>query len=317
MDTVTQNLRDGQTNGLLIGPHTSNVLSEVILTCIDHALIREGYRTIRHIDDYQYYATTYSNAEEFIRYLAVHLREYELVLNERKTEIIPMPIPLEEDWVRELRLIERPTANILRFSAVQSFMDSALSISRRERNSAVLNYAIKMVPGRLSPWARRLFMQYVVNLAVLFPYLAPLLEKHVFNKHHYDGKEKLLEEFANRILSFGVKCIYPDAIAYGLHYAIKYHLSLKITQAVVDDILEIDDCLTLVLLRQYSICHNMSHVEAAIRARADRLKGGERRDKDRYWLLIYEIWSDQELRNEGQEFLSELKAKNMPFLRFS
>ena len=125
-----------------------------------------------------------------------------------------------------------------------------------------------------------------------------------------------MEEFANRILSFGLKRIYPDAIAHGLHYAIKYDLSLNITQDVIDAILEIDDCVTLVLLLQYSVCHNMSHVEADIRARADSLKGGETRDKDRYWLLIYEVWNDQELRKEGQVFLSELKAKNMPFLRF-
>ena len=42
LDFVSQNVRDGQTNGLLIGPHTSNVLSEVVLTSVDYALPRKG-----------------------------------------------------------------------------------------------------------------------------------------------------------------------------------------------------------------------------------------------------------------------------------
>ena len=51
LDSVTRNTRDGQTNGLLIGPHASNVLSEIILTCVDHQMIRNGYKAVRHIDD--------------------------------------------------------------------------------------------------------------------------------------------------------------------------------------------------------------------------------------------------------------------------
>ena len=56
LDKATQNTRDGQTNGLLIGPHTSNVISEIILTQIDHEILKKGYdRFSRNIDDYTFY----------------------------------------------------------------------------------------------------------------------------------------------------------------------------------------------------------------------------------------------------------------------
>ena len=315
LDTVTQNTRDRQTNGLLIGPHAANVLSEVILTSVDASLLKKGYRAVRHIDDYVHYARTLSDAEEFIRDLSVQLREYELVLNERKTKIVAMPIPLHEDWIRELQLMGLPDRGAIRFSEVRSLMDSALRIAEREKNSRVLNYAIKMVPDRLNSRGKRLFVQHAVNLAVLYPYLAPQLDEHVFEKHCYQGMETVVHQFVEELLSIGIRRLYPDAIAHSLYYAIKYDIPLKLGP-IEDSIIAIDDCLTLVLLLEYAKRHGMSNLEKKIRTRANRLKGGELRYMDRYWLLIYQVWNAQELNSEKQSFLSDLKRKGMVFLRF-
>ena len=80
LDRATQNMRDGQTNGLLIGPHSSNIISEIILTQVDHRVQRaqEDYEYFnRHIDDYIFYAKNLDKAENFIRELSIRLREYE------------------------------------------------------------------------------------------------------------------------------------------------------------------------------------------------------------------------------------------------
>lgn len=318
LDRVTQNVRDGQTNGLLIGPNSSNIMSEIILTCIDNAMLKKNYLAIRHIDDYKHYARTYSKAEEFIRELTVQLREYELVLNERKTKILPMPVPLDKDWVRELRLlnVQIPKDGTISFSTVRSFMESALQISQREQNSAVLNYAIKMIPDRLNLRAKRLFSQHMINLTVLYPYLAQLLDVHIFAKHHHRETDRDIEHLVDNLLELGVDRIYPDTIAYGLYYAIKYDRSPKITCKIIDSIIEIDDCLTLVLLLKYAKRRHMAKVVDMIQERADSLKGEERQEKDRYWLLIYQAWNEQTLRGEGQDFLADLKKRDMSFLRF-
>ena len=315
LDTVTQNTRDRQTNGLLIGPHASSVLSEVILTSVDASLLKKGFHAVRHIDDYVHYAATHSDAEDFIRELAVQLREYELALNERKTKIVAMPIPLHDDWIRELQLMRLPDTSAIRFSEVRSLMDSALRIAEREKNSRVLNYAIKMVPDRLNSRAKRLFMQHVVNLAILYPYLAPLLDEHVFEKHGYQGMRTVVHQFVAELLSIGIKRLFPDAIAHSLYYAIKYDIALNLGP-IEDSIIAIDDCLTLVLLLEYARRRGMSNLAQKISTRANGLKGGESRDKDRYWLLIYQIWSVQELNTEKQSFLSDLKRSRMVFLRF-
>lgn len=64
IDKACQNMRDGETHGLLIGPHTSNLISELILTTVDNQL-KSKYKYIRKVDDYTCYVEKYEDAESF------------------------------------------------------------------------------------------------------------------------------------------------------------------------------------------------------------------------------------------------------------
>ena len=318
LDKCTQSTRDGQTNGLLIGPHTSNIVSEIILTQIDHKMIQEGYKQFsRYIDDYIFYAKTHDEAENFIRELGMQLREYELVLDSRKTEIQPMPLPLKEGWIRELNSFPLPAKDaIVRFETVGPLLDLALKLATGADTYAVLNYAIKMVPQRLDSRAKRLFVQQAVNLALLYPYLAPILGEHVFDKHHYSGIKKVIREFCEQLLEIGIQRIYSDAIAYALYYSLKHNLQLSTSQDKLREIIDIDDCLSNVLLLEYAKRHKIKTIWEKIRRETNKLKGMETRAQDRYWLLIYQLWREKTLNDEGQSFLAKLKRKKFKFLNF-
>ena len=323
LDKVTQGTRDGQTNGLLIGSHASNVVSETILTRIDHAMIKKGYKQLsRYIDDYTFYAKTHEQAENFIRDLAMQLREYALVLNGSKTEILPMPLPIEKEWVRELNSFRLPAKGaIVHFGTVRSLLDLALKLAVGAETYAVLNYAIKIVPPRLNGRAKRLFVQQAVNLALLYPYLAPILDEHVFDKHRYDGIEEVIREFIEQLLEIGIQKIYSDAIAHALYYSLKYDLPFRMPEDERREkflkIIEIDDCVSEVLLLEYANRHQVTNIRDAIKGRADKLKGLETRETDRLWLLVYQLWSVKTLNKEGQRFLADLKRKRFCFVNLN
>ena len=79
LDKCTQNTHDRQTNGLLIGPHASNIISEIILTRIDIELQANKYKKVmRYVDDYRYFADHYEEAELFVKELGLNLRAYEM-----------------------------------------------------------------------------------------------------------------------------------------------------------------------------------------------------------------------------------------------
>lgn len=318
LDKVTRGTRDGQTNGLLIGPHPSNVVSEIILTRIDHNMVQKGYkRFYRYIDDYTFYAKDHNEAEKFIHDLGMQLREYELTLNGRKTEILPMPLPIKEDWVRELNSFRLPAKGAtVHFGTVRSLLDLALELAHGAETYAVLNYAIKMMPRNLDSRAKRLFVQETINLALIYPYLAPILEEHVFNKHRYDGIEKAILDFIEQLLAIGIQRIFPDAIAHALYYSLKHNLQLSTPEDKLREVIEIDDCLSNVLLLEYAKRYGVNSIREDIRRRADKLKGTDPREKDRFWLLIYQLWLKKTLNDEGQQFLADLKRNRFGFVSF-
>ena len=316
LDKATQSVRDAQTNGLLIGPHTSNIIAELVLTRIDSELLKKGHtRLTRHIDDYRFYAHTHEQAENFVRDLGMALREFELCLNEKKTKILPLPRPQVENWVRELNDFQFP-AGTVRFSTVRSFLDLALDLAQRAGTSATLNYAIKMVPARLNDRAKRLFVMEAVNLALSYPYLAPLLGEHVFTRHNYAGIESVINTFATELLQTGVRRIYPDAIAHALFYAIQHDLTLPVTEALLKRAVMIDDCICDVLLFEYAKRRKLKLLTQAVKKRADNLKGLEPRDQDAFWLLLYQVWTAADLRKNGHDLLGDLKASKFTFMRF-
>ena len=78
----------GETDGLITGPHSSNIVSEIILCSIDEKLSDNNWDFIRHIDDYEAYVNNEFEASEFLTNLQRELREYNLSLNHKKTKTL-------------------------------------------------------------------------------------------------------------------------------------------------------------------------------------------------------------------------------------
>lgn len=316
IDRVTRGTRDGQTNGLIVGPHASNVISEIILTRVDDSMMKKGYKNFtRYIDDYAFYAKTYQEAEDFIRQIGLTLREYDLTLNAEKTEILSLPRPIEKDWIRELKTFPFPTEGEISFESVRLFLDLALELAHKNETYAVLNYAIKMVPDQLDKRAKRLFTLEAVNLALKYPYLASLLQEHVFDNHAFNGITEVIRDSVKQLLDIGIQKLYPDAISYALYYSLAYDVQIRDIESLAGKIIEVDDCVADVLLLEYARRHRIDKIRRQVRRRADKLKSMEQREKDRFWLLIYQLWPEATLRGVGQTFLADLKHEDFAFVR--
>ncbi|MBF0106228.1 MAG: RNA-directed DNA polymerase [Deltaproteobacteria bacterium] len=339
LDQCSQKTRDSQTNGLLIGPHSSNIVSEIILTKIDSQLLTKGYEKVkRHIDDYEFYAKSFDEAEYFLRDLGLALREYELTLNEKKTKILKLPRPSEENWVNELNRFHFPKDEEIKFATVRSFLDLALNLSQTAGTSAPLNYAIKVLskdqnkkPRQCNDRTKRLYVQEAINLALYYPYLAPLLQEYVFEQYPCSDLKERLIPFVNHLITMGTQRLYPDAIAHGLYYALKHHLDVdfKNTQEIID----VDDCIVNVIFLRYAEHHNLQDIKSKIQTRSCKLKYDSeymknlsdddlksyksfiKKEQDRQWILIYQTWTSQELETNEQLFLSRLKKNNFDFLK--
>lgn len=334
LDKTTQNTRDRQTNGLMIGPHSSNIISEIILTQIDFELQNSKFeRFVRHIDDYRFYAKSHDEAEEFVRKLGTLLRAYELSLNEKKTRITLWPAPSESNWRQLLNRFPFPQTKEIRFATVRSYLDLALECAQLAGKSSPLNYAIKTLARRqeitersaqttetqsagrlkLSERAMRLYTQEAMNLALAYPYLTPLLDEFVFDRFPHETLDEQIQDFCSALFELGVRKLYPDTIAHAVFLALKYGFALDATH--MRGAIDLNDCVANTLLWEYANARALKDVQKAIRDKTDALKGDDARAIDRQWLLIYQVWSVAELKEQKQEFLADLKTKGIAFFR--
>jgi hypothetical protein len=143
MDKLVRNGQDRQTLGIPIGPDTSLLIAEIVLSAVDVALERSGpVNGFRYIDDYEIACDSLSDADSVCARLQEALSEFELALNPAKTHILDLPLPLQEAAFSELRVLRLRRNRVAQRSDLLRFFDRAFVLSRAEPDQHVMNYAI-------------------------------------------------------------------------------------------------------------------------------------------------------------------------------
>ena len=154
LDFYSRNIKNEETNGLLIGPHSSNLLSEIVLCCIDKEL-SDKYQYIRNIDDFTCFVETEDDAEHFLLDLNDTLKDYELSLNTKKTRITRLPLNSDTDWVSSLNSFfigDTYTDDhkiVFKKQRLKAYLDLSISLANKTENCAVYTYAIKTIANTL------------------------------------------------------------------------------------------------------------------------------------------------------------------------
>lgn len=91
LDTYLRHQKNNETNGIVVGPFTSRIFSEIILSGIDRELRTAGFVFTRFVDDYSFYFKTQYDAESSVQKIERILNEYNLNLNLAKTKINRFP----------------------------------------------------------------------------------------------------------------------------------------------------------------------------------------------------------------------------------
>jgi hypothetical protein len=175
--------------GIPVGPDTSLVAAETILSAVDQSMCSKspGLHGFRHMDDYELGFKSLSEAESCLAVLQEVLSEYELTLNPKKTGIDERPTEMEPSWVSTLRRFELSQKYGGQANDIIAYFQTAFSLAREYPEDHVLKYAmarlrsIKVDP-RNWPLFHQLLMQGVATEAGA---IVPILKLIV--KHHQSG----------------------------------------------------------------------------------------------------------------------------------
>lgn len=312
IDFYTRNLKDGETHGILIGSHASNLISEIILTAIDKTMYDKGYRYIRNIDDYTCYVETKEKAEIFLVELSTELKQYGLMLNHKKTEILKLPLASTEHWVRKLNSFVFSNNDKLKLSEVRAYLDISLDLMfHNKENSAILNYAIKVLAKKeMTGNAKDYFIKTVHHLVLLYPYLVALLDDKIFTVFSIDKSK--IEKITQDLFQLGDSKKLYEAMSYTLFFSLKYDFLL--TENLFEKVENSHDAILLLLayLHDKKFLNSSNNFNrTTIGKKYRNLALSLLSDIDEYWIFVYEVLTAGNLKAEWKQ----MKQTNLTFLK--
>lgn len=308
LDEKIRLTKRGETQGVAIGPATSNIISEAILARIDEALSSE-FVYARFINDYTAYCHTEEEAQQFIRRLAEELAKFKLLLNIRKTEVVPLPHALAADWVAELSLALPKGEEVSACDAI-NYLNLAVRLAQQSPDGSVLKYALKSLLARkLGFMADVDVLRYALNLSFHQPVLLPLLDK-LFESTIFLG----VFLYSNELKLLALEHAHlrrSDAVSWALYYLNKYGVAIE--DSCANEILASRDCVPLLLLY---LSGDTKHQNCVIEF-AKAIDLTDLYELDQYWLLLYQLFVDKKIATPytDEDAFEIMAAEGVSFVR--
>lgn len=171
IDKLVQAAQSGQTNGLPVGPDTSHVLAELILSQVDVLLAtRLGSKIagFRYFDDYELYFKSRAEAERGLACLELALDDFALSLNRTKTRIVELPSRFEDQWQLQLEHIGSSLKHKSQRDALVHLFNEAFALRASGVGESVVNFAIGIssaapIKTDCWPWYQNLLLQCIAS----------------------------------------------------------------------------------------------------------------------------------------------------------
>ena len=295
IDKAYQRTKRGETNGVLIGPATSNFATEIILGKIDEELGRKHYRFYRHVDDYRCYCEDREKAEAFLADLSRQLSKYKLVLNSRKSGVLALPAPDAEPWVMELRRISKTIGKKPKSGEISYFLNQVTQIAESYGQRNAYKYAASVLKNkRMSQNSKVTTFTHLLGLSQFSPNLISQLIKFLPNSSHC--REHEIGGAIVDHLKETIRFRRSDSTAWLLYLA--HRSGGKISDEIVDEIVAQEDCIPLLIVFAIGDDRQKSKV---VKFAKQVISLPDPYDAHSHWLLIYELFRVGALKKCGKD----------------
>lgn len=317
LDLWMRESQDKQTGGIPIGPDTSFVVGEVIGTAMDLQLAARlpSVRGTRSIDDYFLYFSTLSEAERCIAAINEIAGEFELDINDAKTEIISMPDSLEPKWKSDLRTLSiRDEAGPQSFDLLTLF-ERAFEYSKQFPSDSVLTYAAKQTLGaNIAEENWPVCQALLLKAALAEPTMLSVLGEIYVKFAAFNSDNAALSTLIHSICAYHAPLQQGNEVSWALWLA--KEMGLSISKQVADKIVRLDDDLVALAAMDMHE-HGLFDATGFAKWRSN-MQAAEIYDS--HWLLAYEAFERGWLPSIGNndyiandEFFSILRQHGVRF----
>jgi hypothetical protein len=283
LDELLRGCQDGQTNGVPMGPDSSLLIAEMILSAVDDRLKKYAGRAIRYMDDYELIADTEGEALRLLADLQHELLKFELHLNPSKTRVQALPCALEERWTAPLREHPLDPASKTFKAQVLRFFDTAFDLSQQFPTSAVIKYAIGRLANLNITDQHELIEDLLLQSARIEPGTLDLVLRLILNNPKQSSRKlKRADLLINTILQHAPQR-HSSEVAWSIWACIV--LRIQLPPEVIKAILGMEDSVCALLLL-HAMSAGLASAKRATRSLEAVMTGDEL--YDRRWLLSYE-----------------------------
>ncbi|WP_313664317.1 RNA-directed DNA polymerase [Shinella sp.] len=178
LDFILRNSQSKQTIGIPVGPDTSKITAELLLSAVDDNFLSRYPTTarptyVRHVDDYWIAGNTQEECERHLFHLRLALREFQLDINESKTKIISTKLVFADDWPFEFdkELIESLGRPRKQKNETLAILAKITEVATTSGDDGLIRHAIRLIDdNRLWDEQWELLQHFVAQCAVQFPH---------------------------------------------------------------------------------------------------------------------------------------------------
>lgn len=308
-DRLIRGMKGNETNGIITGPFTSRIFSEIILCKLDQELRAKEYVFYRYVDDFSIYFRNRHEAESAIMDIQQILSKYNLHVNFSKVKIEEFPFNIMRDIKDEFKRKEDS-------GGILAVLNHSLFLYENGEKGAV-RYALKMIKDKELQDPRQInsVFSILINMLFSFPRNGNEIIDFIVKNKRWFYKVRL-----DRVLNNEVKrCVQENK----MHETILYiellrKLEIVLTMENFKLILKSkNDLAIIILLYLHSegekyLGSEKSVRESSIESLINELQGEEYFGNR--WLLLYEIKNRRDIKNKGELF--KFEAKNDALVSF-
>lgn len=290
-------------NGILIGPATSNLVAEYLLAGVDKKLREHfGARFRRHIDDYRFYAQSDEEIQLFQVILEEELSNLNLAINAHKTSQEPVEIPPQPFWLRVLNQIDVHT--LVTPNSLELYWQKSKDLAKDKNAGMALRYGMRAVLRQAirlnqEEWALRLLIQELVA----HQYLAPLLDE--FSNLAVSIEEREIGMIKGWLRK-NFRVLYSDSRSWALFF-------LGIKDFIDDDLVELvlssKDVVAMTVVYEFRKDKADLFRDVVIRDPEDPCRA------DEFWLLAYQLFVDGKISKDTDGVFEILRSNKVSFVK--
>ena len=196
LDAFTRFQKNNETNGIVVGPYTSRIFSEILLSRIDKELTDKKLLFRRYVDDYKFYFRSEYQAKQSLNIIENTLNEYNLNLNQAKTELVKFPF----DTISN---INNKYKEVYEKSGTFEVLNQAGQLYQSGEKGAY-KYALKFLKNKYLDLSEfELIWPLLINIMLLDPkygkYIIIYIKEHLAKLNLKDIENIINEELKNSL----------------------------------------------------------------------------------------------------------------------